>query len=181
MTLDDTSISRRMSDLRRAFDESFARAHAVEQSTTVDLVMLRVDGEIYGVYLGEITGFQTGKKITGLPSPIPELLGLLALRGAFVPVYDLGALLGSSAKRKPASTIVAKEALVAFAFDGFERHLRVERQSLARAESSAGKAEFVRELVRTHDGMRPILDLSALVSAVRAKAEIARGLQQDKE
>jgi chemotaxis signal transduction protein len=179
MTTDATRIQQRTAELRRAFDESFAREHGVERAATIDLLMLRVDAEVYGVLLSEVAGLHGGKKITGYPSPIPELLGLMALRGTLVPVYDLGALIGGSAKRSPSSVIVARQAPLALAFDALEQHQRVDPQAIAAGKRDGKSGEFIRELVTTSDGVRPILDLASLVSAVQARV---RGVQgQNKE
>jgi chemotaxis signal transduction protein len=179
MTTGAIGIQVRAAELRRAFDESFARERGVERAGAIDLLMLRVDTQVYGVLLSEIAGLYNGKKITGFPSPIEELLGLVALRGTLVPVYDLGALLGGAPKRTPSSTIVAKQAPLALAFDGLERHLRVDRAAISAAERNGTNGGFIHELVRTEEGVRPILDLGALVSAVKARVQGAQG--QNKE
>jgi chemotaxis signal transduction protein len=179
MTTGAIGIQVRAAELRRAFDESFAGERGVERAAPIDLLMLRVDAQIYGVLLSEIAGLHIGKKITGFPGPIPELLGLVALRGTLVPVYDLSALLGGAPRPTPSSTIVAKQAPLALAFDGLERHLRVDRAAISAAERSGTNGDFIHELVRTEQGVRPILDLGALVSAVKARVQGAQG--QNKE
>jgi chemotaxis signal transduction protein len=178
MTLPEHALLQRVAELRRSFDESFAKSHVLAASASVDLLVLRVERQLYAVRLSQIAGFQVAKKIVALPSPISELRGLIALRGTLIPVYDLGALLGHPSSRTPATLVLAKQAPIAFALDAFDHHLRVERESIAR---SASAVDFVREVVRTDEIARPILDLDAVVSAVKARTVKEHGFLQNKE
>ena len=53
-------------------------------------------GAPFAFRLAEIAGVAVDRKLTSLPSPVPELLGLAGLRGRLVPVYSLTALLGGT-------------------------------------------------------------------------------------
>lgn len=181
MNTDEPDIVRRVLELRRSFDESFAKLHGRAESSAIDLLVLRVGAEEYAVRLREIAGFHVKKKIAGFPSPVPELLGLLATRGTLVPVYDLSALLGYSTSRTKATILLANQAHVAFACDAFECHLQVDPGAIAPAEHGRSNVDFVREFVQANGVSRPILDLASLVSAVRARARKAQALYPDKE
>jgi purine-binding chemotaxis protein CheW len=59
-----------------------------------------------------------------------SLLGLVGLRGAIVAVHDLGALLGVTTDRSAPWLLVARQAPIALAFQGLERHLKVRTDAL---------------------------------------------------
>ena len=157
-------------ELRRAFDASFAVAPAEDRAVRVDFLSLLVGGEPYAVRLAEASGLFVGRTVTPLPCTAPGLLGIAGIAGALVPVYDLGVLLGGAPVQTPRRVLVAAGAVVAFAFDAFEGHLRVAREAIAEEVRSEGPRTHAREVLRTEGRLLPILQLSSVIRGVEDRA-----------
>src|SRR6185295_4421011 len=84
----------KLEELKRSFDRSFAEAPRQQVAQVEDLLCVRIAGDRYAVRLSETSGIYVDRKIVGLPSPLPDLLGMAGFRGSVIPVFDLGALLG---------------------------------------------------------------------------------------
>ena len=84
----------RVTELRDAFDRSFAQAPSTEAAAVENLLAIRVGAHPYALRMAEVSGLFADKKVTRLPSPVSELSGIAGLRGAVLPVYDLAMLLG---------------------------------------------------------------------------------------
>ena len=72
-------------------------------------VQLRVGDERYALaveHVDEVTPFSAP---TPLPGARPDLLGLVALRGRVLPVYEAAALLGAPGERRPARIVVVSD------------------------------------------------------------------------
>ena len=95
-----------------------------------------------------------------MPTPVTGLLGLAGLRGAMVPVYDLRALLGVNPVDEPRWMVTAAAATVAFAFDGFDGHLRLDPSAIARGESTVVIAGGV---------TRAVISLAALITELERR------------
>ncbi len=113
--------------LRRAFDASFAEP-AKAPSPTDDLLALIVGGERRTIRLADVAGLHVDRRVTPVPSPDAAFLGLAAVRGSTIPIFDLGALLGHPRDADPRWFVVSRSpAPVGLAFQRFEGHLRVDR------------------------------------------------------
>jgi purine-binding chemotaxis protein CheW len=154
--------------LRREFDRSFAEAPQLEAERTEDLLAIRVGGDPYALRLSEVAGLFADRRVTPLPSPLPELLGLAGFRGALVPVYDLGSLLGYHRAEAPRWLVsIAGGASAALAFERFEAQLRFPRAAIASDGARADR--YAREVVRTPEAMRPVLHLPSVLEAIKAR------------
>ncbi|HEY8943537.1 MAG TPA: chemotaxis protein CheW, partial [Polyangiaceae bacterium] len=124
----------------------------------------------YALRLTEVAGLFTSRRITRLPGPLPELLGLAGFRGVIVPVYDLPRLLGYGALPSAPGALVLTDTspAVALAFEATPEHFTV-RPAEVVPDETVGKA--VRGAVAYRGLMHPILDVPALVAAIRARAE----------
>src|ERR1019366_4473035 len=107
--------------LRSAFDGTFVAPPRSRQER-YPVIQIRLGGEVFAVRAAHIAGLVKSRKIVPLPSRIPELLGVSALRGSLIPVYDLAALLGiPPAVSGPSWLMLAPgETPIGLAFDGFE-------------------------------------------------------------
>ncbi|MGE3547439.1 MAG: chemotaxis protein CheW, partial [Kofleriaceae bacterium] len=154
-------------ELRRAFDRDFARA-AGAPTAGEDVLAIQCGGDPYAIRLAEVAGLHAHLTIEPVPSPVRELTGVAALRGALVPIYDLAALLGYPACNGRWS-VVAGGRSMGFAFDRFESHARVpvdaftaELTDHGRGTGSAGNTApraHTRGAVRIHKLSRPLIEL----------------------
>ena len=136
--------------LRAELERSFAAplAGATRQGEAV--LVVRVREQRHALRLVELAGLHHGLLVVDVPGPEPSFLGLVGLRGALVPVYDLGALLGfARGDERPAWLVVARGATpVGLGFDDLEAHTH------ARLEG---------EVARAAAGEWPILPVSRLL------------------
>jgi purine-binding chemotaxis protein CheW len=160
-------------ELRRRFDESFAAPPAARAADLERLLLLRIAGEGYALALAEVAGLAAGRTITRIPSRIPEVLGLAALRGIIFPVLDLAALLGHGGSGGQPRWLVIVRGLepLALGFDGFERYLELPRAELhgVASQDPAASRSYVHALARARDQLWAVLDLASLSETVRRK------------
>lgn len=140
----------RADELRDAFDRGFAAAPAIDKAAALELLRIELAGAPHAIALSDIAGIQVDPKITTLPTTASELIGVMAVRGAIVPVYDLRALLGLSTARAARWVVLAKG--LAFAFDAFVGHIAIDEIPVAGVIEHAGQ-------------MHPIIDLAAVIAA----------------
>jgi chemotaxis signal transduction protein len=154
----------RAQKLRAAFDRGFAEPPAAPRPAHVDLLRVRIGGEPHALAMAEIAAIHVDLRIAAMPTTAAELLGVIAVRAAIVPVYDLRAVLGIPAAGKPRWTVLAAGLAAAFAFEDFDGHLRITGSPAA--DSSR---RFVRGIVSHEGRVHPIVDLTAVVTAVRER------------
>jgi chemotaxis signal transduction protein len=170
---DDARAYVRADTLRREFDEAFARVAGRQDAPVEDLLAIRVSGDPYALRLAECAGLFVDRKVTPLPTAVPELLGLAGFRATLVPVYDLRALLGYPRGEAPRWMVSASGgAVVALAFDAFEFHLRVESASLVSDDAPAQR--HAPRLAHLPGGARPLLSVPSLLEAIEARARSDR-------
>jgi chemotaxis signal transduction protein len=166
-----------LTQLRRDFDETFAVLPPVREKYE-PIIQIRVGNEVFAVRTGHIAGLAKDRKIVSLPSRIPELLGLAALRGSLIPVFDLAALLGIPAGVGAPSwlLLVRCDTLIGLAFDGFEGQQTPQGFS---EEQSAG--QHVRQLVRMGAVVRSVLDLPSLADSIQKRAGLREPAKETKQ
>ena len=162
---DRTSYADRAAEMRHAFDRTFAEPPRTELRETESFLAVRLGDDPYAIRLTETAGLFSDRKVTRLPSPVPELRGVAGLRGAVLPVYDLAALLGYAPASAARWLVVAKSAPVAFAFEVFEGQLRIDTAAVA-SHDGATVREHVREAALAADMVRPIVNLSSVLAAI---------------
>ena len=153
------------SRLRAEFDEVFARPHPADPPEHVDVLEIQVAGQRYALRLAEVLAVHADRKLVRAPSPRPDLLGLVGVRGVVAPVYDLAKLLGHGGGGEPRwLALVRGAAPFGLAFERFERHRRVALSAITLA-SVEGRG-FTSGSVETSLGPLPLIDLFALLRAV---------------
>jgi chemotaxis signal transduction protein len=159
----------RLAELRRAFDSAFA-AEPVAPPERVDLIALRAAGRPYAVRASDVASVVATGAIVPLPCDEPALLGLGAVRGTPLPVYDLAALLGEGAARSPRWMILSHDPdRLGLAFDELEGYLRVPLADLAAAAPDAAARQAAAELVRAGSSVRPVVSVASLVRRVKQR------------
>jgi len=145
-------------DLRREFDESFARAAAMAEPH-VALLSIAVGGSSYVVPLDEIHNVARAGLITPAPSTRRELVGITAVRGKIVAVLDLAMLIGHPRATSPAWLLLAKGHAVAVAVDRVDGYVTVPRVALTG------------DSVAIDGGVRAVVPVAALVSRLVEKEQ----------
>jgi purine-binding chemotaxis protein CheW len=164
----------RAAELARAFDSSFARAPDHDTRTLIDVLAIRLGDAPHALRLAQVAGLYARRAIAPLPSAVPELLGLVSLRAAIVPVYDLAALLGRPAQQAPRWLLLAAAAPVALAFAALDGYRRLPAEAIVTGPGEAG-AERGPQLARVDEALRPMVDLRAVLAAIAARAAGAQG------
>jgi purine-binding chemotaxis protein CheW len=163
--------------LKSEFDRSFQTAALPSESGLDDFLGLRVGGMPYAVRLKQISRIMAGKRIVPIHGSAVGLHGITGFRGTIVPVFDLRGVLGyPGGGLLRWIMLTGSPEIIALAFDSFDGYLRVARETIA--ESEAAEAHFIREVVRTENTCRPIIDVSTVAAAVTAQA---RSRKQPKE
>jgi chemotaxis signal transduction protein len=160
------SLADRAAGLRSQFDRGFAVAPSAETATVEDLLAVRLAGQGFALRLREIAGLFADKKITRLPGAGVTLLGMVGIRGAIAPVYDLQRLLGLAAAKTSRWLVTASAAPVAFAFERFEGQLRGDH-SLITPRASADQRGLSRSFIQIDGVLRPIVELSDALDAIK--------------
>ena len=167
MTDAPSRLSDRAAELRLAFDRSFAAPPRLDTVSEGDFLGIRLAGNPYAIRLSDIAGLFADKAITRVPNSVPSLIGIAGFRGAIVPVYSLELLLGHSVGGTPRWMTIAAHVSVAFAFEGFDGHLRLSRDAILPQENLESDRRFTREFARTGGIVRPVVDLPSVVDAIR--------------
>jgi chemotaxis signal transduction protein len=153
------------SKLKQAFDASFAEPPRAEREATEDFLAVRIGGDPYAIRVAEILGLYADRKVVPVPTSTPELLGLVGLRGAVVPVYDLRVLLGYPGGAAPRWLILCGAPPAGLAFDAFETHERVARADVLPAVDP-GRRRHTAGAFRAGQGARTIISIAAVLEAI---------------
>lgn len=165
-------VASRVAELRRVFDQARAAPFSLgTEEQTENLLAIRVSKEAYAIKVGEITGLATGKKTVPIPSPIPELLGLAAIRGILVPVYSLQALLGYGAQTEQTNwlALCGTENSFALAFTDFEGYLRIPLTQLHPVERKDAVRMHVKEVARASGTARAVVSIPLLKETIQGR------------
>ncbi len=153
--------------LQLDFDRSFSEPKRTGTAVSDDLLAVRLGTDSYALRFSEIAGLFSDKKITRLPSHLPALVGIACVRGAILPVYDLSVLFGYGTIGTSRWLVLAASEPVAFAFDGFEGHLRLPRAAIVPHEGVRDVARsHVREVARAPGLHRPIVHIPSVLDAI---------------
>jgi chemotaxis signal transduction protein len=167
-TLDTVeSFSARLEELHRAFDQSFADPLRPREVEPEDLLAIEVAGHPYALRIRELLGLFVKRHITPLPAAPAELLGLSAVRGELVAVYDLASLLGYARGEDPSFLVLGRGQSVAFAFATLHGHVRVSKAEIATIERK--REPWLTEVVREAGQARPIVELSGITASLEQR------------
>jgi chemotaxis signal transduction protein len=170
MNANDTHVSETATGMRLAFDRSFSQPRTTDIAVIEKLLAVRAGSHPYLVRLSEVSGLFVDKKITWLPSPLPELLGLAGLRSTILPIYDLGMLLGSARAAAPRWLLVTATTPVGFAFDHFDGYLSVRPDDIVPEIRAETRERHVLEVVRAIDHLRPLVSLASVLESIQKRA-----------
>ena len=166
-----TDLVQSVAEMRGEFDNTFATPPADPNEDRESLITIRVAGEALAVRTAHVTGLAKLRRIVPVPSRMPALLGITAVRGALFPAYDLATLLGFPATGNEHTWILFanRETPVGLVFDEFEGQVEIDRTGLCQSESSNSR-EHLRQVAKVGAGNRAVVDLPGLVDKIRKSA-----------
>jgi chemotaxis signal transduction protein len=174
--IEPSHVSAQAVKLRNAFDRARAIPFSSQAAEQIEnLLAIRVHGDAFAIRLSEISGLATDKKIVAFPSPIPELLGVAAIRGRLVPVYSLAVLLGYSANAEQGRwlALCGAEEPVGFALNDFEDYLRVPFAQVYPAEQRDVVGTHATHVVRVADTVRAVVSIPLLMEIIQRRCHNA--------
>lgn len=162
--------------LREEFDRAFSRPPATAGAAVLAVLAVTIRRMPFALRLHDIAGLFADRPVTRLPGPFPDLLGMAGFRGAVVPVFDLGALLGYPPTTSTRWLVVTdRTSPAALAFDHFERIELLEPSSLRVGTEGGGAAtNHAPHVVRTADGPRPLIDVASIMAVIDGRVEQRR-------
>lgn len=172
MSVNADGLATRVDDLRREFDRSFAVARGVEKEPLEDLLAITLGGDPYLLRMTGISGLFADRRVTPLPGPVAELLGVAGFRGSVLPVYDLHLLLGypGSGNRRW-MVLLDGTAPVGLAFERFDEHLQLPRSAIT-ACAQVDAARHIHQVAETADGIRPVIHLPSLLDVITKRSHV---------
>ena len=161
-------------ELRRAFDDSFATAAAVDTEEYLSLIGIRVAGEPLMLRAEQITGIARLRLVVPVPSRSTALMGITGMRGMVVPVFNLAVLIGLGAQTGKCdwAALAHRDSPVALGFETFEGQTEISRASLFEGTETA--VRHVRQLVRVGPLVRGVVDMASVIEEIRAAAAPVR-------
>jgi chemotaxis signal transduction protein len=161
----------KVAEMRRQFDESFARPRPHHLPAGESMLAIVVRGEPFAVRLAETAGLAALEgKILPVPSEAKELLGLIGHRGTVVPVFSLAALLGySSGTAAPHWLLFCRgPAPLGLAFEQLERQFSANPAEVCTVEGSRTQA-YIQQTVQDGARLRIIIRLDALAEHIQRR------------
>lgn len=163
-----TLLAESLREMREDFDRAFAVAASRSDRDSEALILVRISGESFAVRAKDATGLVRRTVITPVPTRIPALLGITAVRGELLPVYDTAALLGLQAAAGERSwlLIAGRETPVGFTFDELEGRLEIDPDRLYEADPTAA-GKHLRGMARIAAAHLAIVDIPGLIEEIR--------------
>jgi chemotaxis signal transduction protein len=165
---DRDALTGRAAALRAELDASFSKPRLVARPALTQLLAIRIGESPYAMRLADSRALVADRPITRLPTPLPELIGLCAVRGAIAPVYDLAAVLGRAITRhRPPRwlLLVQHHELIALAFDGLDGQLAVPTADIAAPQPESEHDGSV----QAHGALRPLIRIASVMEAIERR------------
>jgi purine-binding chemotaxis protein CheW len=170
-------VRARLEELHRSFDLGYSQPQREREAEPEDLLAIEVAGHPYALRIRELLGLYVERRITALPASPPELLGLAAVRGELVAVYDLASLLGYARGEDSRFLVLGRSQSVAFAFGSLKGHIRVAKTEIATSEHA--REAWLTEVVREPAQTRPIIELSGISTAIERRTRFEGHKEND--
>lgn len=165
---DTIGSERHLAELRRVFDETFALPPPQPAQARTEFALVVAGGQRYAIRMSELAGLEVNRKIVPMPEGPRGLLGLSAVQGQLIPVFELAVLLGAGARGGAPRWIALhrSQELVGLAFDEFQGSCRLPANALHPLEPAQERAPLSRQAIQVDSGLVHVLDLPLLVSAL---------------
>jgi len=168
--------------LRLEFDRAFSATPSAGADARIAYLAIQIGGDPFALLLSDLVGVHVDRKVVPVPASAPTLLGIASFRGALTPVHDLRLVLGYPA-RAPARWLVrvAGAQPAGLAFDALEGQFTVAGDTDAsagaadaRAAAHPRAAAHTRGVVQARDGLRPVIDVAAILATLARNLASAR-------
>jgi chemotaxis signal transduction protein len=167
-----STIENKAAELRNAFDLARAIPSSTEKAEAIEnLLAISLSGDPYAIRVSEISALAIDKKVVGLPTHVPELLGVAGIRGSVVPVYNLAVLLGYTAAENQMHwlALCGTDEPVGLAFGNFEGYIQIPSTQLYPANSESAKSEHVKNFALVSGRVRAIVSIPHIVEAIKKR------------
>ena len=136
-------------------------------------VQFRVRDTVFGLPVEQVAEIIRVVAITPVPSPHPEVLGTINLRGAAVPILDLGVALGlgGSAVSLRMFVVIAEvegETIGVLA-DDVEDVVAIDDSRVRESRAYNGEGTFAAAVATTHEGVFTVVELIPLLDRLAAR------------
>jgi purine-binding chemotaxis protein CheW len=134
----------------------------------VAFLVILVGRQPYALRISELAGLAVDRKTVPLPIDAPGFLGLCAVHGELVPVFQLAALLGAPPAQTPGRWLALHRdtELVALAFDGLRETRRVMIHEIRPAAPSP-RAHASREAITVDSRVIHVIDIPSVIAVIR--------------
>jgi chemotaxis signal transduction protein len=166
---ESSAFERKLAELQRDFDRTFAAAPATDLGEFEDVLTVRIGGDPYALRASEISGLFAGRRVVPFPTRRVDLLGMAGIRSALVPIYGLSLVLGygRSDRATPWIAVCDKSDPVGLAFEDFESFVRVPRAAVHARGQEGSTWKHVTNVVRIAEETRPLLDVDLILQALK--------------
>lgn len=158
----------RLAAMRREFDEAFALPVEDSRLPMIQVLRITLAGQPYAIRVGDLGGIEVDRKVVPVPSALPGVLGVCAVRGRLVAVHDLAVLLGLDARARGRRCIALNRDVeaIGLAFDGLDGAANVPARDVESIEGSDEEASS-REVLRIGADRVPVIDLASIARRLR--------------
>ena len=164
-----SKIGKSAADLRNDFDQSYSVPPSSSVAGEIEnMLVIHIAQSLYAIRLAEIVGLESKRKIVAVPGPIPEMLGIAGVRGKFVSVYNLAALVGCSSDVTQPQWMVlcGGEDQVGLGFAEFGGYLRVPTAQVYEGSRKKEAGDHVKAMARRGDMTYAVLSVPSLVENI---------------
>ena len=145
-------------------------------SPGAELISVRIAEQAYAIDIMAVREIRGWSAATPLPHAPPHVLGMMNLRGAILPVIDLGARLGLGPANPSASSVVVVaqigEAQMGLVGDAVSDILTVTNENIQRTPDIANEAEkaYARGILAIEGRMICLIELDSLFPHTESEA-----------
>lgn len=166
-------LSRRVADLRHAFDQGFAAPRRDRFDDADVLIAFGIAGDAYAVPVRAIAGIAEADRLVPVPSRSPHLLGLAAVRGALVPVFSLAGLIGYDRREGRGRWMVlcGTDDVFALALGNIQGYLSVPKSGPSGAGRDA--RTHIERIIGDDGAGRAVIDIASIATTIRDGAVAA--------
>lgn len=166
-------LDRRLTELRRDFDEAFALPFTPKVDELVKVLLIMAGGQRYAIRISELAGLEVNRRIVPVPASLPGLRGLSAVRGQLVPVFELAALLGGGSAASAPRWLALPRGIepVGLGFEEYLGYSQVEAQAMHSLELTSELAPLSRQTIQVNCERVHLLDLPVIVSNIGLSAQ----------